>query len=306
MRADVSWTGGVTGVLKTAHLAEAFGMNCEIHTAIFHPLEMVNLHLCAAVRNCSYLELLGPSSDFAFGLTEPLPISNGIATLARWSRPRPRPRLGPDRKRHDGATVSHDLGTDNRLILLDDAMTMSWLRARRSTPARRSRSRARRDMPATSAWATSCAAARSMPASRSSSSAPVIGSASRDIALGEHVHLQNLKSNYTATHSLEEAKAQPVGRRSMSPNERLSARRRPQGHPQPRCRRLSGRVRPPRGARNRLAAPRSGACHRLSRLLSQSLCAADDGAACARIPMSARCCWSRWAARASTASSSRR
>lgn len=81
VRADVSWTGGVTGVLKTAHLAEAFSMNCEIHTAIFHPLEMVNLHLCAAVRNCSYLELLGPVEDFAFGLTEPLPISNGIAML---------------------------------------------------------------------------------------------------------------------------------------------------------------------------------------------------------------------------------
>lgn len=35
----------------------------------------------------------------------------------------------------------------------------------------------------------------------------VIGSASRDIALGQHIHLQNLTSNYTATHSLEEAKA---------------------------------------------------------------------------------------------------
>jgi L-alanine-DL-glutamate epimerase-like enolase superfamily enzyme len=32
LRADVSWTGGVTGTLKTAHLAEAFHMTCEIHT----------------------------------------------------------------------------------------------------------------------------------------------------------------------------------------------------------------------------------------------------------------------------------
>jgi hypothetical protein len=44
VRADVSWTGGVSGVMKTARLAEAFGVNCEVHTAIFHPLEMVNLH----------------------------------------------------------------------------------------------------------------------------------------------------------------------------------------------------------------------------------------------------------------------
>lgn len=81
VRADVSWSGGITAVLKTAHLAEAFGMNCEIHTAIFHPLEMVNLHLCAALRNCSYLELLVPQDKFAFGLTERLPIKNGVARL---------------------------------------------------------------------------------------------------------------------------------------------------------------------------------------------------------------------------------
>lgn len=39
----------------------------------------------------------------------------------------------------------------------------------------------------------------------------IIGSASRDITQGEHVHLQNVKSNYTATHSLEEAKAAAAG-----------------------------------------------------------------------------------------------
>lgn len=81
IRADVSWTGGVTGVLKSAHLAESFGMNCEIHTSIFHPLEMVNLHLCAAIRNCSYLELLTPGGDLAFGLADALPVRKGIARL---------------------------------------------------------------------------------------------------------------------------------------------------------------------------------------------------------------------------------
>ena len=90
VRADVSWSGGVTAVLKTAHLAEAFNVNCEIHTAIFHPLEMVNLHLCAAIKNCTYLELLCPVEDFAFGLSEPLPIEGGIAHLPD------RPGLGMD------------------------------------------------------------------------------------------------------------------------------------------------------------------------------------------------------------------
>jgi L-alanine-DL-glutamate epimerase-like enolase superfamily enzyme len=80
VRADVSWTGGVTGVMKTARLAEAFGVNCEIHTSIFHPLEIVNLHCAAAIKNCDFFELLYPIENFAFGLKSPLPIKDGTAT----------------------------------------------------------------------------------------------------------------------------------------------------------------------------------------------------------------------------------
>lgn len=81
VRADVSWTGGVTGTLKTARLAESFHMNCEVHTAIFHPLEMVNLHVNGAVNNSTYFELLWPLEKFEFGLAEPLPVADGIAKL---------------------------------------------------------------------------------------------------------------------------------------------------------------------------------------------------------------------------------
>jgi L-alanine-DL-glutamate epimerase-like enolase superfamily enzyme len=81
VRADVSWTGGVTGTLKTAHLAEAFAMNCEIHTAIYHPLELVNLHVAAAVKNCTFFELLYPIDLFSFGLAEPIRIERGEAIL---------------------------------------------------------------------------------------------------------------------------------------------------------------------------------------------------------------------------------
>jgi L-alanine-DL-glutamate epimerase-like enolase superfamily enzyme len=81
VRADVSWTGGVTGVMKTARLAEAFAVNCEVHTAIFHPLELVNLHCCGAIRNCDFFELLYPIDDFAFGLRTNLPIAGGAAHL---------------------------------------------------------------------------------------------------------------------------------------------------------------------------------------------------------------------------------
>jgi len=81
VRADASWSGGVTGVLKTAHLAESFHMKCELHSTIFHPLEMMNLHLAGAVQNNSYFEVLWPMDKFDFGLASPLPISDGIATL---------------------------------------------------------------------------------------------------------------------------------------------------------------------------------------------------------------------------------
>ena len=81
VRADVSWSGGITGTMKTAHLCESFGMQCEIHTAIFHPLELGNLHVCAAIKNCEYFELLVPTHLFNVGLTEDIQIENGMAKL---------------------------------------------------------------------------------------------------------------------------------------------------------------------------------------------------------------------------------
>jgi L-alanine-DL-glutamate epimerase-like enolase superfamily enzyme len=81
VRSDVSWKGGITAVLKTAHLAESFGMNCEIHTAILHPLELVNLHCCAAIKNCEFFEILLPTEYFDFGLKESLRIESGQAIL---------------------------------------------------------------------------------------------------------------------------------------------------------------------------------------------------------------------------------
>ena len=74
VRSDVSWKNGVTAVMKTAHLAESFGMNCEIHTAIYHPLELVNLHCCCAISNCEFFELLYPLEYMDFGMMSGLEI----------------------------------------------------------------------------------------------------------------------------------------------------------------------------------------------------------------------------------------
>jgi len=74
VRTDVSWKGGITPVMKTAHLAEAFGLQCELHTAIYHPLELVNLHCACAMKNCEFFELLWPAEVYNFGLVEEIQI----------------------------------------------------------------------------------------------------------------------------------------------------------------------------------------------------------------------------------------
>ena len=81
VRTDVSWKSGITPVMKTAHLAEAFGLQCEIHTAIYHPLELVNLHCCAAIKNCEFFEILYPAQYFEFGLKQSIQIEDGKAVL---------------------------------------------------------------------------------------------------------------------------------------------------------------------------------------------------------------------------------
>jgi len=80
VRTDVSWKGGITPVMKTAHLAESFGLQCELHTAIYHPLEIVNLHCCCAIANCEFFELLYPLSYMDFGMKNKINIdSEGYA-----------------------------------------------------------------------------------------------------------------------------------------------------------------------------------------------------------------------------------
>jgi L-alanine-DL-glutamate epimerase-like enolase superfamily enzyme len=80
VRADVSWKPGVTGTLKIAHLAEAHGMRCEIHCTTMGFMDMANLHVSCAIRNCEYFELLVPEEPFRFPMKDPYPIDEkGIA-----------------------------------------------------------------------------------------------------------------------------------------------------------------------------------------------------------------------------------
>ena len=77
VRADVSWKDGITGTLKIAHMAEGFGMNCEIHTTTMNYMDIVNLHVSCAIRNCEYFEYFVPEENYQLPMKGRLPIENG-------------------------------------------------------------------------------------------------------------------------------------------------------------------------------------------------------------------------------------
>lgn len=74
VRADVSWKWGVTGTVKTLHLAEAFGINCELHTTLMGLGDLANLHVACSAKNSEYFELFAPHEEWQFPLADPLPL----------------------------------------------------------------------------------------------------------------------------------------------------------------------------------------------------------------------------------------
>jgi L-alanine-DL-glutamate epimerase-like enolase superfamily enzyme len=84
LRGDVVIKGGITGLLKIAHLAEAFNMTCEIHDGYNALGNVANLHVMMAIDNCEWFEVLAfnRSGDhslehLSYGLTAPLEIDAG-------------------------------------------------------------------------------------------------------------------------------------------------------------------------------------------------------------------------------------
>ncbi|MFT5445079.1 MAG: L-alanine-DL-glutamate epimerase-like enolase superfamily enzyme [Gammaproteobacteria bacterium] len=74
LRGDVAVKGGITGILKAAHLAEAFKMNYEIHHGGNSLNNIANLHVTMALRNCEYFEVLLPSAAQVYGLQEDIEV----------------------------------------------------------------------------------------------------------------------------------------------------------------------------------------------------------------------------------------
>ncbi len=68
LRGDVAFKGGITTMLKTAHLAEAFGMNYEVHHGSNSLNNVADLHVSMAIRNCEYYEHLLPEAIIKYGI----------------------------------------------------------------------------------------------------------------------------------------------------------------------------------------------------------------------------------------------
>ena len=74
LRGDVAVKGGITALVKTAHLAEAFHMNYEVHHGGNSLNNVANLHVIMAIRNCEFFEVLLPAGAQKYGLTQDIEV----------------------------------------------------------------------------------------------------------------------------------------------------------------------------------------------------------------------------------------
>ena len=79
LRGDPAIKGGLTTCLKTAHTAETFQMNYEVHHGGNSLNNVANLHLIMAINNCEYFEVLLPDAVQKHGLINDIEVdSNGM------------------------------------------------------------------------------------------------------------------------------------------------------------------------------------------------------------------------------------
>jgi L-alanine-DL-glutamate epimerase-like enolase superfamily enzyme len=79
LRGDVAVKGGITTLVKTAHLAEAFGLQYEVHHGGNSLNNVANLHVIMAIRNCEFFEVLLPDAAQKYGLVRDITVDrNGL------------------------------------------------------------------------------------------------------------------------------------------------------------------------------------------------------------------------------------
>ena len=74
LRGDVAVKGGITGLMKVAHLAEAFHLNFEVHHGGNSLNNVANLHVIMAIKNTEFFEVLLPAESQKYGLARDIEI----------------------------------------------------------------------------------------------------------------------------------------------------------------------------------------------------------------------------------------
>jgi L-alanine-DL-glutamate epimerase-like enolase superfamily enzyme len=76
LRGDVAVTGGITPLIRLAHLAEGFNMQCEIHHGGNSLNNVANLHVTMAVPNCEFYEVFPCTGANRYGLVEDIEVDS--------------------------------------------------------------------------------------------------------------------------------------------------------------------------------------------------------------------------------------
>ncbi len=74
LRGDIPVKGGLSTMIKTAHLAEAFGMTYEVHHGGNSLNNVAQLHFACSLRNTTWFEVLLPHGAHKYGLVEDISI----------------------------------------------------------------------------------------------------------------------------------------------------------------------------------------------------------------------------------------
>jgi L-alanine-DL-glutamate epimerase-like enolase superfamily enzyme len=74
LRGDVAVKGGITALVKAAHLAEAFHMSFEVHHGGNSLNNVANLHVIMAIKNCEFFEVLLPAAAQKYGLARDIEV----------------------------------------------------------------------------------------------------------------------------------------------------------------------------------------------------------------------------------------
>jgi len=74
LRGDVAVKGGITALVKTAHLAEAFHLDYEVHHGGNSLNNVANLHVIMAIKNTEMFEVLLPAGAQKYGLEQDIEV----------------------------------------------------------------------------------------------------------------------------------------------------------------------------------------------------------------------------------------